>query len=65
MFVRELVRMAHNDEYISIEDEDFNVFVDGDARNVLSNNIILGLKVDYFYTGNRNNHACTVIVASK
>lgn len=65
MFVTQLVRMAHNDEYISVEDESFNVFAEGEARNVMSNHVILGLKVEYFYTGNRNNRDCTVVVASK
>ena len=65
MFVRQLVRMAHNDEYICIEDENFNVIAEGESRYVLSNKVIHGWNVNYFYTGNRNNHDCTVIVVSR
>lgn len=65
MFVRQLVTMAHNDEYISVEDTDFNVIAEGKTMDVLSNMDIYGWSVNYFYTGNRNNHDCTVIVARK
>lgn len=65
MFVGKLIMFAHNDEYISVEDEDFNVIAEGKTMDVLANASIYGLFVRYFYTGIRNNNHCTVIIVRK
>ena len=65
MYVKQLVRMANDYEYICIEDEEYNVFAEDEAQFVLKDKRIRGLKVDCFYSGIRSGKHCVVIIASR
>lgn len=66
MTVNELIRMAHDTEYICVEDNDFNVYAEGEAMEMRGSKALRGLKVVCFYSAIRSgNRQCTLIVAQK
>lgn len=65
MTVKTLLSAANSWEFVSVEDEDYNVFAEGEAQAVAKSKAIEGLKVVCFYTGNRNNVYCSVIIAER
>lgn len=63
MTVKTLLSVANEWEFVSVEDEDYNVFAEGEAQHVAKSKAIEGLTVCCFYTGNRNNMYCPIIIA--
>lgn len=65
MTVKTLLSVANAWEFVSVEDENYNVFAEGEAQQVAKSDAIKGLTVVCFYTGNRNNLYCPVIIAER
>ena len=65
MTVKQLVSMANDWEYICVEDDEYNVFVEEEAQSVRNSKEIRGLKVVCFYSGNRSGKSCIVVIAKK
>ncbi len=66
MTVNELIKMAHDTEYVCVEDDDFNVYAEGEALDIRGSKALRGLKVVCYYSAIRcGNRACTLIVAQK
>ena len=65
MTVQQLLSVANSWEFVSVEDDDYNVFAEGEAQHVAKSDAIKGLTVVCFYTGNRNNVHCPVIIAER
>ena len=65
MTVKTLLSVANEWEFVSVEDEDYNVYAEGEAQQIAKSKAIEGLTVVCFYTGNRNNMYCPVVIAKQ
>ena len=65
MTVNELLKAAWDYEWVCVEDDDYNVFVEDEAQFVRKSKEIRGLKVVCFQSGIRSNRQGMVIIAER
>lgn len=65
MYVKQLIRKLHNEEYVCVEDDDYNVIAEDDVNHIIFNKRLNALKVKHFYTGSRSGKNCIVIIANR
>lgn len=62
MTVKELLNVAHDETFFSVENDDFYCFSEGYKRDLLQDNWACSLMIDCFYVGTRNNMDCIIII---
>lgn len=62
MTVEELLTVMHDDVYLSIEDDDFNVVAANTASFLRELDSIKKLKIQEIYDGIRDNYNCFIII---
>ena len=63
MKVKELAAVASCDEWMSVEDDNYNVFAFDEAQFIAKDETVANMVIDCFYGGIRNNkHGIIVIV---
>lgn len=65
MYVKQLIRMIHDYEYVCVEDNDYNVYAEGEACQIIHDKNLRGLKVACCHSGNRSGNPCIVIIAER
>ena len=65
MTVKTFLSAVNDWESVSVEDEEYNEFGEGEAQTLRTTKGMAGLNVVCAYIGNRSNKACLVVVAEK
>lgn len=65
MTVKSFLSAVNDWEHVSVEDEEYREFGEGEAQALRNARGIAGLNVVCAYIGNRSNSACLVVIAEK
>lgn len=65
MTVKSFLSAVNDWEHVSVEDEEYREFGEGEAQTLRTARGVAGLNVVCAYIGNRSNRACLVVIAEK
>ena len=65
MTVKNFLSVVHDCQWVCVEDNDYEVFAEGEAQELRTSKGIAGLNVVSAYVGNRSNMDCFVVIAER